>query len=119
MLDRGDNGLENGEVYDIIFDSETSFYLRVADGPRWHVQVPYDITASPSDGYPYTIIKGELVFWSEPRETPPYTLDANCKWVLDTQSGKICWISLGICGGEMVIIFGLVHRWSWSGMMVL
>jgi len=96
LLDRGDNGLENGEVYDIVFDSEARFYLRVADGPkRRGVQIPYDITASPSDRYPYTIIKGELVFWSEPRATPPYTLDANCEWVLDAQFRKICWISPG------------------------
>ena len=77
LLDRGDNGLENGEVYDIIFDSGARLYLRVADGPRWRAQIPYDITASSSDGYSYTIIKGELVFWSEPRATP-YALDENC-----------------------------------------
>jgi len=31
----------------------------------------------------------------EPRAVPPYTLDANCEWVLDAQSRKTCWISPG------------------------
>ena len=32
---------------------------------------------------------------SEPRATPPYTLDANCEWALDRCSRKVCWISPG------------------------
>ena len=81
------------EVYDITFDSETRFYLKI-DGPGQHVQIPYDI--SPSSGpSQHEITEGEPVPLSEPRETPPYTLDANCEWVLDPKSRKICWISSG------------------------
>ena len=83
-----------GRVYDLTFDSETSFCLKV-DGPGWHVQIPYDITASPSGCYSHTIAQGEPVPLSEPRAMPPYTLDANCEWVIDTKSRKICWISPG------------------------
>lgn len=32
---------------------------------------------------------------SEPHAKPPYTLDTNYEWVLDTRSRKICWISPG------------------------
>jgi hypothetical protein len=39
--------------------------------------------------------EGEPVPLPEPRETPPYTLDENCEWVIDTKSRKICWISPG------------------------
>ena len=39
--------------------------------------------------------EGEPVPLSEPRETPPYTLDENCEWVVDAKSRKICWISPG------------------------
>ena len=39
--------------------------------------------------------EGEPVPLSEPRETPPYTLDENCEWVIDAKSRKICWISPG------------------------
>jgi len=38
-----DANFELGETYDITFDSETKFYLKV-DGPGWHTQIPYDIT---------------------------------------------------------------------------
>ena len=81
-----------GKVYDLIFDSETRFHLKV-DGPDQHIQIPYDITASPSRDYSHTITKGEPVNLSEPREIPPFTLDANCEWVLDAESRKICWVS--------------------------
>ena len=91
-LEGGD--LETGSIYDITFDSETRFHLKI-NKPGWHVQIPHDITALPSGGYSHTITKGEPVPLSEPRATPPYTLDANCEWVLDAKSRKICWISPG------------------------
>ena len=90
----GFHDLGSGEVYDITFGSETRFYLKI-EGPRQHVQIPFDITASPSGQYSHTITKGEPVPLSEPREATPYTLDANCEWVLDAESRKICWISPG------------------------
>ena len=80
-----------GKVYDLAFDSETRFYIKI-DGPEGHVQTPYDIITS-SSRPPYTIVKGEPVPLSEPRARPPYTLDENCEWVLDARSRKICWIS--------------------------
>jgi len=81
-------------VCGLTFDSETRFYLEI-DGPE-HVLIPYDITASPSDSrYPYMITEGEAIGPSEFRTRRPYTLDANCEWVLDAQSRKICWISPG------------------------
>jgi hypothetical protein len=92
LLEDGD--LEMGKVYDVAFDSEARFHLKI-DGPGWHVRVPHDIIASPSGLYSYTIIKGKPVSLSEPRKTPPYALDANCEWVVDTEFRKICWISPG------------------------
>jgi len=89
-----DADLGTGEVYDLIFDSENRFYLKI-DGPGWHVQIPHDIIPSPSGDYSHTITKEEPVPLSEPRATPPYTLDANCEWVIDAESRKICWISPG------------------------
>jgi len=86
--------LGGGEVYDLIFDSETRFYLRI-DGPGWHIQIPHDVVASPSGRYSHTIARGEPVTLSEPRAVPPYTLDANYEWVVDAQSRRICWISPG------------------------
>jgi hypothetical protein len=82
------------EVYDLIFDSETRVYLKIY-GPGRQVQIPFDITPSPSVHHSHTLTKGEPMPLSEPRATPPYTLDANCEWVLDAQSRKICWISPG------------------------
>ena len=87
----GDVWFRSEEVYDITFDSETRFYLKV-DGPRQHVQIPYDIFPSSTRS---KITKGEPVPLLKPRETPPYALDANCEWVLDAKSRKICWISPG------------------------
>ena len=81
-----------GEVYDITFDSETRFYLKIA-GPGLHVQIPYNIVSSLFGSYSMT--RGEPEPLSEPQATPPYTLNANCEWVLDAQSRKICWISPG------------------------
>jgi len=91
-----DDVLRAGEVYDLIFDSETRFHLTI-DGPGWHVQVPYEyeISASLPGGYPFTISRGEPVPLAEPRSTVPYTLDVNCEWVLDAKSRKVCWISPG------------------------
>jgi hypothetical protein len=95
MLLLEDDDSRSGEVYDLIFDeSETRFYLKV-DGPEQHVQIPYDITPSPLGQFSHTITKGGSMPLPEPRAPPPYTLDANCEWVLDTQSRKICWISPG------------------------
>lgn len=86
-----DDELGVGVIYQLTFDSETEFYLR-ADGPGFHTQFPYEIVSAPSGPYPCTIRRGEPVPLPEPRTTP-YTLDANCEWVLDAQSRKICWIS--------------------------
>ena len=83
-----------GKVYDVVFDSKTRFHLKI-DGPGWHVQVPHDIIPSPSRHYSHTITKGKPRPLSEPRKTPPYTLDANCEWVVDAGSRKICWIPPG------------------------
>ena len=91
-IDLEDLGM--GEVYDLAFDSETRFYLGI-DGPEWHVRIPYDIVASPSGNYSHTVTKGEPVHLLEPRVTLPYALDANCEWVIDAESRKICWISPG------------------------
>ena len=87
-----DEGLEIGEVYDLTFDSETRFHLNI-DGLGGHIRIPYDIVASPSEHYSHTITQGEPMPLSEPRATPPYTLDANCEWVVDAEMRKICWIS--------------------------
>jgi len=89
-----DDELGMGEVYNITFDSEAIFHLKI-DGPGQHIQHPYNIIASPSGHYSHTITKGQPVPLSKPRETPPYRLDANCEWVLDSKSRKICWISPG------------------------
>ena len=81
------------EVYGIAFDSENRFYLKI-DGPGRHVQIPCDIVPSP-EGRQHRIIIGDPEPLSQPRETPPYTLDKNCEWILDSKSRKICWISPG------------------------
>ena len=93
VLDRGDSSLGDREVYDITFDSESRFYLEV-DGPGQHVKIPYDITAPLSDTHCHTITEGNPVRLSKP-QAPPYILDANCEWVLDVESKKICWIPSG------------------------
>jgi len=87
--------LEMGRVYGLTFDSETRFYLKI-DEPGLHIQVPYDIVQlSPPGLYSHKVLKGEPVPLLEPQVKPPYTLDANCEWVLDTMSRKVCWISPG------------------------
>jgi len=83
-----------GEVYDITFESETRFYLKI-DGPGKHIQIPYDVITSASGHHSHMIIKGKPVPLLEPRAIPPYTLDANYEWVIDAKSRKICWISPG------------------------
>ena len=83
-----------GEVYDLAFDSETRFHLKVGGAGR-NVQIPHDIIPSPSGRYSNTITKGEPVPSSEPRTTPPYSLDTACEWVLDAESRRVCWISPG------------------------
>ena len=90
----GYDSLEEGKIYAITFDSENRFHLKI-DGPGLHVLIPHDIIPSPSGRYSHTITRGKPMFLSEPRATLPYTLDANCEWVLDTGSRKICWISPG------------------------
>ena len=85
------NDLRMMKVYDLTFDSDTRFYLKI-DGPGLHVKVPYNIVTSPLGNYSHSMIKGEPVPLLEPRKTPPYTLDANYEWVMDTESRKICWI---------------------------
>ena len=95
LLGLGDLGV--GEVYGLTFDSETRFHLKI-DGPGRHVQIPYDIIPSfPSSSrcYPHTITQGKPMPLSEPRVKPPHTLDANCEWVIDAKSRKICWVSPG------------------------
>jgi WD40 repeat protein len=86
-------GMGTGKVYDVTFDSKTRFNLKI-DGPGGYVQIPYDLVPS-SESLSHTITKGEPVPLSEPRVTPPYTLDANCEWVVDAEYRKICWISPG------------------------
>jgi WD40 repeat protein len=95
-LPLGDGGSEvgTGEVYDVTFDWTTRFHLKI-DGPGQHVQIPYDVIPSPSGSHSHTIAKGEPVPLSEPRVIPPYRLDANCEWVIDATSRKICWVSPG------------------------
>jgi WD40 repeat protein len=93
-LSLGDDDLEMEEVYNVTFDSATRFHLKV-DGPGWHVQIPHDIIPSPLGPYSHTITRGEPVPLLEPRTVPSYTLDANCEWVVDAESRKICWISPG------------------------
>jgi hypothetical protein len=88
------DGFGTGKVYDVTFDSRTRFHLKI-DGPGRHVRVPHDIIPPPPGCYLHTITKGKPMPLSEPRETPPYTLDANCEWVVDAESRKICWISPG------------------------
>ena len=85
-----DDELRAGEVYGVAFGSGTRFYLKV-DGPQRRVRIPCDIVL----GVPTGIIMGSPEPLSEPWTTPPYTLDANCEWVLDAQCRKICWISPG------------------------
>ena len=88
-----DDGCSEGKgvAYGLTFDSETKFHLKV-DGSGYHLKIPYDIIPSPSGRYPYTIKRGEPAPLSQPRATPPYTLDAGFEWVLDGESRRICWI---------------------------
>jgi len=81
-----------GKGYDLVFKSETKFYLKL-DEPGQRTLIPFDIITSPTPDYPHTIIRGEAV--REPWPTPPYTLDVNCEWVIDAKSRKICWIPPG------------------------
>jgi len=85
-----------GTVYDLTFASETRFYLKIY-GPGQHFQIPCDITNPPWDRYRHMITEGKpiTVTLSELQAVPPYILDANCEWVLDARSRKICWISPG------------------------
>ena len=86
--------LGTGEVYDLTFDSETRFYLKI-DELEQCVEIPYDTIESPSGHYSHTLAKGQPMPLSEPRPKPPYTLDTNCEWVLDAKSRKVCWTPPG------------------------
>ena len=83
-----------GEIYDITFDSETTFHLTI-DRPGQHIQIRYDIVVSPSGRHSHTITRGGRVRLLGPRTAPAYTLDVNCEWVLDAKRRKVCWISPG------------------------
>ena len=94
-LPLGDDDL--GEVYDIRFDSrdsETRFHLKV-DGPGQHIQITYKISQLPSGHYSHTIVRERADSLFKPRKIPRYALDANCEWVVDAKSRKICWIPQG------------------------
>jgi hypothetical protein len=91
---RGDDDVEMGEVSDVAFDSQTRSHLML-DGMGQRVQISHDKLASPSGFHSHTITEGGPVPLSEPRATPSYALDANCEWVVDAESRKICWISPG------------------------
>jgi hypothetical protein len=93
-LPLGRNGLGMWNVSDVAFDSETRFRLRM-DKPGQHVQVLHDIIPSPSGRYSHTITQGKRVPLSKLQAIPPYTLDANCEWVVDAGLRKVCWISPG------------------------
>jgi hypothetical protein len=72
----GDDDLEMGEVYDVTFDSDTKFHLKI-DGPGRHVQIPHEIIPSSSGPHSHTISKGEPVpFVRTPGNT---TVRAGCK----------------------------------------
>jgi hypothetical protein len=92
-LVRGDD-VEMGDVYDVTFDSQTESHLKL-DGMGQRIQISHNIIASPSGSHPHTITEGRPESLSEPQKIPPYTLDANCEWVVDVESRKICWISPG------------------------
>jgi len=92
-LPLGDNNVEKGEVYDITFDSETNFYLKI-EGPRQHFRIPYTIK-QPLGQHLHTITKKKPIPLSKPRPVPPYRLDANGEWVLNMKSKKICWVPPG------------------------
>ena len=79
-----------GVVCDLVFDSETRVYL-VVDRSGQHLQIPFDIKGTWLCSH--EIIRGEPMPLSERRAVLPYTLDANCEWVLGAQSRRICWIS--------------------------
>ena len=89
-----EDDLGTGKVYDVTFDSETRFYLRI-EGLGQHIQIPHDIIPSPTGPTSHRLARGEPTALQEPRATPPYTLDVNCEWVVDAKSRKICWISPG------------------------
>ena len=89
-----DNTLGMGKVYDLVFDSETRFHLKI-DGPGQHFQIPHNIIALPSGRYSHTITVGDPVPLPELQIASPWTLDANCEWVIDAEFRKVCWISPG------------------------
>jgi len=100
------------EGYNLIFESETRFYLK-RDGPGQCTLVPFDIIPQqqPWDHeYSHKIIRGEPV--QEP--LPPYTLDANCEWVIDAKSRKICWIPPGNISKD-----GDGHFWAGLSLVML
>ena len=112
-LPLGYEDLGVGKIYDLIFNSEARFYLKI-DGPGLHVQVPHDIHPLTSGCNSYTITRGEPVHLPEPRAIPPYTLDANSEWVVDVESRKICWIPSG-----NVRRGGGGHFWAGSSLVMV
>jgi hypothetical protein len=52
-LPLGGDDLGTGKVYDLTFDSETRFHLKI-EGPGRHVQIPHDIIPSPSGPYSHS-----------------------------------------------------------------
>jgi len=86
--------LEKGEVYDVTFDSETRFHLKIK-GPGWHVQIPYDVVPPTARFSLHTITKGEPVHVPGETRAIPFTLDAKREWVHDAEPKKICWIPPG------------------------
>ena len=107
-----------GNVYDLTFDSETRFYLKM-NRPGWHVQIPYNIFTSPSGRYSHLITEGEPIPLLKPRATPPYILDANWNGLLTRSPGRSVGSHQGMYEGAAVVIFGMVCRSSWLGMMGL
>jgi hypothetical protein len=53
------------------------------------------VVPSPSGSHSHTITKGKAVPLSEPRAMPSYKIDADCEWVIDAKSRRICWVSPG------------------------
>jgi hypothetical protein len=108
----------SGEIYDLVFDSETRFYLRI-DGPWRHVQIPYDITASPSGEFSHTITRGNRCLFQNPghRHRTLSMRTANGPWTHSPE--RSAGSHRRICGGERVDTFGLACRSSWLGVMVL
>jgi hypothetical protein len=91
-LIQGDDDM--GEVCNATFDSQTGSQLKL-DGTEQRVRISHGVITSPSGSHSHTVAKEGPESLPEPQATPSYTLDANCEWVVDAESRKICWISPG------------------------